>query len=174
MTDKARAGDGADFVVLLERLNETPNKLASFTAGLSQAELQFQNSPDEFSVLENICHLRDLELQGYTPRISRILAEADPALADFDGARVAAESNYQNEQPQVALRTFQIARKANVDRLRSLSEEELKREGTCEGVGTITLRQLVGKMREHDEGHLDDLRVLRLQLNRRSGTEELP
>ena len=174
MTDNARAGDRADFVVLLEWLNETPNKLASFTAGLSQAELQFQNSPDEFSVLENICHLRDLELQGYTPRISRILAEADPALADFDGARVAADSNYQNEQPRVALRTFQIARKANVDRLRSLSEEELKREGTLEGVGTITLRQLVEKMREHDEGHLDDLRVLRLQLNRSSGTEQLP
>jgi hypothetical protein len=173
MTDKARAGDRADFVVLLEWLNETPNKLASFTAGLSQAELQFQNSPDEFSVLENICHLRDLELQGYTPRISRILAEADPGLADFEGARVAAESNYQNEQPQVALRTFQIARKANVDRLRSLSEEELKREGTLEGVGTITLRQLAEKMRKHDEGHLDDLRVLRLQFNRRSGTEEL-
>jgi hypothetical protein len=174
MTDKARAGDRADFVVLLEWLNETPNKLASFTAGLSQVELQFQNSPDEFSLLENICHLRDLELQGYTPRISRILAEADPALPDFDGARVAAESNYQNEQPQAALRTFQIARKANVDRLRSSSEEELKREGILEGVGTITLRQLVEKMREHDEGHLDDLRVLRLQLNRRSGTEELP
>jgi len=55
-----------------------------------------QNSPDEFSVLENICHLRDLELQGYTPRIRRILAEADPDLADFDGARVAAESSYNN------------------------------------------------------------------------------
>ena len=174
MTDEARDGDGNDFTALLAFLNETPNQLANSTTGLSNAELRFQNSPDEFSVLENICHLRDLELQGYTPRIRRIIAETDPALADFDGARVAAEGNYQNEQPQIALRTFQIARKANVDRLRSLSEEQLKREGTLEGVGTITLRQLVEKMREHDEGHLDDLRVLRLQLNRRSGTEQLP
>jgi hypothetical protein len=173
MTDEAPDGDGTDLTALLAFLNETPNKLANSIAGLSNAEVRFQNSPDEFSVLENICHLRDLELQGYTPRIRRILAESDPSLADFDGARVAAESNYQNEQPQVALRTFQIARKANVDRLRSLSEEQLKREGTLEGVGTITLRQLVEKMREHDEGHLDDLRVLRLQLNRSSGTEQL-
>jgi len=174
MTDEVQNGGGTDFTALLKFLDETPNQLANSTAGLSNAELRFQNSPDEFSVLENICHLRDLELQGYTPRIRRILAETDPALADFDGARVAAESSYQNEQPQVALRTFQIARKANLDRFRSLSAEQLKREGTLEGVGTITLRQLVEKMREHDEGHLDDLRILRLQLNRRSGTEQLP
>lgn len=174
MTDEVENGDGTDFTALLKFLDETPNQLANSTAGLSNTEVRFQNSPDEFSVLENICHLRDLELQGYTPRIRRILAEANPALADFDGARVAAEGNYQNEQPQVALRTFQIARKANVDRLRNLSEEQLKREGTLEGVGTITLRQLAEKMREHDEGHLDDLRVLSLQLNRRSGTEQIP
>jgi hypothetical protein len=173
MTDEARGVDGLDFTALLAFLNETPKQLANSIAGLSNAEVRFRNSPDEFSVLENICHLRDLELQGYTPRIRRILAESAPALADFDGARVAAESNYQNEQPQVALRTFQIARKANVDRLRSLTEEQLKREGTLEGVGTITLSQLAEKMREHDEGHLDDLRVLRLQLSRSSRTEQL-
>ena len=164
MTDEARDGDRTDFTALLAFLTETPNQLANSTAGLSNVEVRFQSSPDQFSVLENICHLRDLELLGYTPRISRILAETDPALPDFDGARVAAEGNYQNEQPQVALRTFQIARKANVDRLRSLSEEQLKREGTLEGVGTITLRQLVEKMREHDEGHLEDLRVLSQRL----------
>jgi hypothetical protein len=174
MSDEAQNGHGTDFTALLAFLDETPKQLASFTAGLTSDELRFQTSPDEFSLLENICHLRDLELQGYTPRIVRILAESDPSLADFDGARVAAESNYQNEQPQVALRTFQMARKANVDRLRSMSPEKLARGGTLEGVGRITLRQLAEKMREHDEGHLDDLRVLRLQLNRRSATQQLP
>ncbi|MGH9875165.1 MAG: DinB family protein, partial [Pyrinomonadaceae bacterium] len=148
------------FTALLEFLNETPNKLTSLTAGLSDAELQFQNSLDEFSVLENICHLRDLEVQGYTPRIRRILAEANPALADFDGGRVAAESDYNNEPPGVALRAFQTAREENVAVLRVLSEADLKREGTLAGVGSITLRRLAEMMREHDEGHLDDLRVL--------------
>ena len=168
MSDDERNANNADFAALLDFLEETPNKLASFTRGLSDAELRWQNSTEEFSALENICHLRDLELRGYTPRIRRMLEETNPVLTDFDGARVAAESNYQNEQPQVALQTFQTARKANVERLRSLSEEQLKRDGTLEGVGTITLRQLAEKMREHDEGHLEDLRILKLQLNRLS------
>jgi len=174
MSDEAQNANGTDFTALLAFLEETPNQLANSTAGLTSDELRFQTSLGEFSILENICHLRDLELQGYTPRIVRILAESDPSLADFDGARVAAESNYRNEEPQVALRTFQMARKANVDRLRSLSQEKLARGGMLEGVGRITLSQLAEKMREHDEGHLDDLRVLRLQLNRRSATEKLP
>jgi len=164
MTDEAPDGDGTDFTALLTFLNETPNKLANSIAGLSNAEVRFQNSPDEFSVLENICHLRDLELQGYTPRISRILAESNPSLADFDGARVAAESSYNNEQPDFALQAFQTARRENVEMLRALTERQLKREGTLDGVGTITLRRLAEMMREHDEGHLEDLRVLSQRL----------
>jgi hypothetical protein len=115
MTAEARRDEnGADFDALLDFLNATPNKLAKFIAELTNAELQLQNSPDEFSVLENICHLRDLELQGYSPRIERILAEQHPALADFDGARVSAESNYNGEQPGIALNAFETARRANV------------------------------------------------------------
>ncbi len=166
MTDEARDGDGTDFTALLAFLNETPNKLTNSSAGLSNAEVRFQNSPDEFSVLENICHLRDLEVLGYTPRIRRILAEANPSLADFDGARVAAESSYNNEQPDFALEAFQTARRENVEVLRALTEGQLKREGTFDGVGTITLRRLAEMMREHDEGHLADLRALRRRIER--------
>ena len=159
MTDETRNAGGVDFAALLDCLNETPNKLANLTAGLSDAELRSQNSPDEFSALENICHLRDLELQGYTSRIKRILAEASPALADFDGARVAAESSYNSERPGVALQAFQTARSENIKLLRALTKVELEREGTLAGVGKITLKRLAELMREHDEGHLEDLRI---------------
>jgi len=164
MSDEALNGNGSDFMALLAFLDETPNQLASFMAGLTGDELRFQTSPDEFSILENICHLRDLELQGYTARIVRILAEPDPPLPDFDGARVAAESNYNNEQPGFALRAFQTARRENVEILRALTEAQLRREATLAGVGTISLRRLAEMMREHDEGHLEDLRVLNQRL----------
>ena len=164
MSDEVENGGGTDFTALLKSLDETPNQLAHSTAGLSNTEVRFQNSPDEFSVLENICHLRDLELQGYTPRIRRILAETDPALADFDGARVAAESSYNNEEPGFALQAFQTARRENIEVLRTLTEGQLNRAGTLAGVGTITLRRLAEMMREHDEGHLEDLRVLSQRL----------
>jgi len=166
MITEERTADGADIAALLEFLHETPSKLAKLTDGLSLAELHLKPSEGEFSALENVCHLRDLELQGYRPRISCLLDETDPALADFDGARVAAESNYNSQQPDVALQTFEMARRENVQRLRGLTEEQLGREGILEGVGRITLRRLAEMMREHDEGHIEDVRVLRQRLER--------
>jgi len=163
--------DRAQFAAVLEFLHQTPNKLALLTEGLLLAELCLKHSADEFSVLENLCHLRDLETQGYSPRISRMLAEKDPVLADFDGARVAAEGDYNNQQPEVALRTFQIVRQENLEKLKSLTEEQLGREASLEGVGRITLRRLAEMMCEHDEGHLEDVRVLRQRLEHcRGGT----
>jgi hypothetical protein len=174
MSDEERNADGADFAAVLDFLYETPNKLAQLTDGLSVAELRLKNSEDEFSALETLCHLRDLELQGYTPRINRILDEGDPALADFDGARVAAESNYNDEQSERALQRFQTARSENVQTLKTLTEEQLEREGTLEGVGKITLRRLAEMMREHDEGHIEDLRGLRQRLEKPQSTSINP
>jgi hypothetical protein len=167
MSEEERSANGLNFADLLDILGETPNKLARLVEGFSVGELRWKKSADEFSALENFCHLRDLELDGYTQRINRILNETDPPLADFDGARVAAERNYNNQQPEVALQTFQTARKENVELLRSLTEKQLERGGRLEAVGKISLRQLAVMMREHDEGHLEDLRVLLHQIERR-------
>lgn len=164
--------DGAHFQTLLDFLTETPTKLSGLTNGFSAAELCLKNSEAEFSALENICHLRDLELGGCTPRLKRMLDEDDPALADFDGARVAAESDYNSQQARLALQTFATARQENVETLRSLTEAQLKREGTLEGVGKITLERLAEMMREHDEGHLEDLRIVRQRLERHCQNRE--
>lgn len=153
-----------DFQTLLDFLAQTPTKLRQLTDGLSRADLRVSASDDGFSAVENICHLRDLEVQGYMPRIKRILDEVNPALADFDGARVAALSDYTNQDKDAALEAFTAARRTNVDALRNLTDAQFDRVGTLEGVGQISLSRLAEMMREHDEGHLEDLRILRQRL----------
>lgn len=169
MNDEATQSE-VDFVGVHLFLESTPGRLSTLIDGLSDSELRWKNNEAEFSAVENICHLRDLEMRGYRPRITRLLAETEPALADFDGAGVAAASNYNCEQPDVALQAFLLTRKANVQILSRLTKAQLQREGTLEGVGKITLRRLAEMMREHDEGHLEDLRVLRQRLERRRQT----
>ena len=171
MSDGNQNRESADLNTLLVLLEDAPGKLVTLTSDLSDGELRWKHSGEEFSALENICHLRDLEVQGYAPRIRRMLEETNPVLPDFDGARVAAENNYNNEAPGEALETFAKARQENVEKLRGLPAKQLERKGVLEGVGTITLKQLAEKMREHDEGHFEDLRVLRIQLSRSSEIE---
>ena len=142
---------------LLDILAQTPEIIARQVATLSGEELRRRNTEGDFSALENVCHLRDLEVEGYAVRIDRILNEQEPLLSDFDGARVAAERHYNRQDIQQALEAFALARNQNVQRLRDLAPEGLTREGVLEGVGRVSLKALLLMMREHDEGHLQTL-----------------
>jgi hypothetical protein len=143
---------------LLATLERTPVEIARLVNDLPPSQLVVRPTPDEFSVLENVSHLRDLEIEGYAVRIQRLLAEDGPALADFDGARVAMERDYNKNNPREALAEFTSARRRNLALLENASTEQFERKGLLEGVGEISLARLLEMMLEHDEGHLDDLR----------------
>lgn len=148
------------FQGLVARLSATPSTLAQEVRSISDEAMRVRNSAEEFSALENICHLRDIETEGYEVRIARILEESNPSLPDIDGSRLAVERDYNNQDPQSALKDFADARHRNMQRLRTLSVEQLELEGTLEGVGRVTLGRLVEMMSEHDEGHLHELSII--------------
>jgi len=151
----------------LQVLHETLAKISGLTDGLPDPQFRWKESAEEFSLLETICHLRDLEVEGYSTRIARILAENSPFLPDIDGSRLAMERSYNSQDPAAALLAFTQARMVNLDKLKPLSLAQLEREGTLEGVGTVTLRRLIEMIQEHDEGHLEELSIMRRRLERR-------
>src|SRR5215471_16859457 len=156
-----------EFQELVAALEAAPDIVAARIIALSDAHHHWKHSPDEFSALENICHLRDLEVEGYMTRIARMLDEEHPSLPDFDGTRVAAERGYNSQDISQAIAAFRDARIANVAMLRRLRPSHLERTATLEGAGTITLGQLVEMMCEHDAGHLDELRIIQDRLTRK-------
>jgi hypothetical protein len=148
---------------LIKSLASTADELERLLRDLPNDALRRPPSSDEFSALENVCHLRDIEIDGYTTRIDRILNEECPALPDIDGARLACEREYNNQDLAEALDAFAQARKRNVAVLSEISEAQLARSGFLAGVGEVTLGKLLSMMHEHDEGHLADLkRILRV------------
>lgn len=150
-----------EFRDLLEFLAATPARVRELSRGLAADELKRKPSTEEFSFLENVCHLRDIEQEGYTVRISKLINESEPVLPDIDGAKLARERDYNGEDFETALREFERLRESNVRVLSNLQPGSLSRSGTLEGVGPITLKTLAGKMREHDEGHRAELMSLR-------------
>ena len=146
-----------DLQDLIDILTQTPETVAALVKDLSEPHLRVKNSPDEFSAIENVCHLRDIEIEGYTARISRILRENNPLLPDIDGRRLAVEREYHRQNLSEALQAFASARKQNTQTLRGLVTEQFEREGTLEGTGSVTIRGLVLMMRDHDADHVRDL-----------------
>jgi hypothetical protein len=148
---------GQEFQDVVGFLEETPESIRQLTARLARPELSWKPSCDEFSALEQVCHLRDLEREGYAARIKKLLTENNPLLPDFDGARIAVERDYNGQDFESAFQDFALARAENVRLMKTLSPEQINRSGVLGGVGAITLRKLFLLMRDHDRSHLEEL-----------------
>ena len=146
--------------------NEALEKMAAMPAFVEAAlevaspdELVYRPGEGEFSLVEQACHLRDLEREGYLPRVRRVLAEERPALASFDGAAVARSRDYLAEDAHRAAREFAAARRELVALLAPLGDEELAREATFEG-RRVCLADVVAMIVEHDRGHREEIEAL--------------
>jgi hypothetical protein len=150
-----------EFQDVVRFLEETPESIRQLTAAFAGQELRWKPGVNEFSALEQVCHLRDLEREGYAERIKKLLTENQPSLPDFDGARMARERDYNKQDFESALQAFALARAENVRVMKSLSPDELNRSGLLDGVGAITLGKLLLLMSEHDQSHHKELSELR-------------
>lgn len=148
------------------------DQLAAFPATLRDAlvkagpKLRIRASDGRFAMVEHLCHLGDLEREGYGLRIERLLSGGQPEWDDFDGAAVAEQRNYLDQDAEAALRRFADARAANVARLRALDDGDWERRGTHRGLGEVTLKQVVEMMVQHDGEHAADIKELLEELGR--------
>jgi len=162
----------AESIAALARM---PNALQERLTGLTEAQLRLKPGPDAFSVLENVCHLRDIEVEGYARRLGLLLREDNPALPDLDGAALARERNY-NEQPlKPALDAFLKMRRRCLEILADLTPEEFTRRGQFEHVGEVSLARLLELWVAHDREHLKELDELLLMLRQpQAGQQSQP
>lgn len=124
------------------------------------APSSWEGIPSErLTPVEQICHLRDIEVEGYRVRFDRTLHEETPTLPDLPGEAMALERHYARQDPRDALREFGRARAMNVETLRRLSPGEFKRIALFEGRPT-SLAGLVHFLASHDYQHLAGLEWL--------------
>lgn len=142
---------------LLSRLAQMPDFLQTLFADLSPSEVLLPALDGSFSPVEQCWHLADLERDGYAVRLRRLLAEVDPKLPDFDGARVAAERRYKTLSIDAGIQVFREARLANMATLRSIKSDEWSRSGIQEGVGVVALCDFPALMAGHDAGHRQEI-----------------
>lgn len=121
---------------------------------------------ERFTALEQLLHIRDIEVVGYHVRFERTLREERPVLADIDSYALAAERGYGVAgDAHVALAEFRVARARTVDLLSKLHAGDLSRAATFEGYGPVTVRGLMHYLCSHDQQHLAGLQWLLGQID---------
>jgi hypothetical protein len=142
---------------VIDQLAETPNRVRELLRGMTEEQLSFKPAPDALSLRENLLHLRDIDVDGYEQRVVRVLGEGEPFLPDVDGGKLARERDYNAQPAAPALEAFAASRARSIARLRAIAPPDLERVAHLEGVGRVTLREMLERWWEHDAGHLADM-----------------
>lgn len=152
-----------DRATITAYLRQVPDLIGEAIQGLSEDDLRRRPSPDEWSILEVCCHLRDFaEIEGQ--RVRRLVEEDGPTLEPYDQEALARERNYQDDDPRrvrTALRAFWGGL---AYQLESLTDEQWERAGTHPEVGPVTVRSRAEDEVEHAQAHLEQLKAVRQQL----------
>ena len=162
----------------LATLKATPARLKIALKGVSKKMSLWPPAPGKWSILEIVCHLRDMEEEAYLDRYQRILAAADgtePALPDIDGDVISLERDYRNARLSEALREWTARRRKTLRLLRGLKANQWRLVGVHETAGRLSttdllLRHAVG----NDEAHLAQIDAIKLRYELLERLSSLP
>lgn len=141
-------------------LGAMPAKVKEIAAAIPQSAWRTKPAGGGFSLVEHVCHLRDIDGDGYRVRLERMLTETCPSLPDIDGDALAGQRNYPSQDLPAALAAFTATRLEIVARLAKLTPEQRRRTGLMAGTTEISVGGLVDIMTAHDSEHLDQLNDL--------------
>jgi hypothetical protein len=114
---------------------------------------------EPFNPIEQICHVRDIEIDGYQVRFRRALAQHNPRLETIDGFALARERAYLDADADKVFAAFRAARLETVDLLDGVRDARWDRPAIFEDCG-VTVRSLVHFLCSHDQQHLAGLQWL--------------
>ncbi|MBO9688486.1 MAG: DinB family protein [Mitsuaria chitosanitabida] len=158
----APSGSAVD-PVTLEALAAFPRLLAAHFAlfpvdARHWAPASWDGVPSEpLTAIEQLCHVRDIEIDGYQRRIRRTLTEEDPLLVSLDTDQLARDRRYGEDDPARALAAFAAARRETLAMLATVTPAQLQRRARFEGYGPLTFKALVHYLCSHDQQHLAGL-----------------
>jgi hypothetical protein len=150
----------------LQAMADFPRQLQQFYDAIPEshrnwAPPSWDGIPSEtFTAIGQICHVRDIEIDGYHVRFQRTMREANPVLESLDGYMLEKERNYATADVREVFAAFREARAKTMGMLSGLTPQQLDRTAEFEGYGALTLRSLVHYLCSHDQQHLAGLQWL--------------
>ena len=115
---------------------------------------------EALTAIEQLCHVRDIEIEGYQVRLRRTLAEESPWLPSIDTDALVRDRRYSESHAATVLEQIRDARADTLRLIRTFTAEQLDRPAQFEGYGAVTLRSLVHFLCSHDQQHLSGLQWL--------------
>lgn len=115
---------------------------------------------ERLTAIQQVCHVRDIESEGYHVRFRRTLLESHPTLPGIDSETLAVTRSYATSDASEALAAFRAGRATTVELISGWGSAQLQRTAFFEDYGPTTLRGLVHFLCSHVQQHLAGLQWL--------------
>lgn len=152
---------------ILARMQAVPAALTALVAGLSDDDLRWRPSENEWSILEVLCHLADEEVEDFRARLELTLRGDGAPWPPINPPQAALERKYRGQDAQKGLDRFATERAASIAWLRTLSGANWSAEHRHPSLGVLRAGDLLASWAAHDALHLKQIAKRLLQLAQR-------
>lgn len=139
---------------LLAVLKSTPAALDTLSLHLTERQWKERPAPDEWSLTQIFCHLRDVDQEINIPRIELVANEENPFVPGINSDTWAKERDYFHQDGRAALREFIEVRSKLIERLEQLDEAGWQRTVRHAIFGPTRVNELVSFIATHDRTHI--------------------
>jgi hypothetical protein len=142
------------------QLETTSDVLRALLEGVTDEQTRWKPGPERWSIAEVLEHLAHVESHGFRVRVERMVREENPLLEAYDQVAYAASGQYSEREAEESFAHFEEQREDNIAYLNGLPLGVVHRTGQHEGIGGITVGQLLNEWAFHDMGHIRQIAEL--------------
>ncbi len=142
---------------LLAVLRSTAAALNTLCRQIATGSWNQRPQLDEWSPVEILCHLRDVEQEVNLPRLNKVLGEPNPFIPGQDTDAWAQERTYLDQNGELALISFVSSRMQLIEMVSRLDESDWQRPARHAIFGPTNLQELVRIITGHDRLHIRQL-----------------
>lgn len=149
---------------LLALLRATPAVIAHWMEIFSPEIWRIRPLPQEWSALEILAHLRDVDAEVNLPRLDLLLQQENPFIVSQETDHWAEERGYAEQDRGMVFDEFLRVRLELLEQLEFLSASDWSRPARHSIFGPITLQGVINLIAEHDRQHLNQMHTALLHL----------
>lgn len=142
---------------LIAILKSTPAVFETLRQSLTETQWSRRPAPDDWSLGEIFCHLRDVDREVNFPRIHAVISEDNPFIPGIDTDQWAEERDYFHQDGRTALQEFITTRCRLIECLEKLPQPAWERRARHAIFGPTSLKDLVSFTVTHDQNHIQQV-----------------
>lgn len=143
-----------DLQYAISRMEHYVEAIAVLFDSIDEAQARWKPSPEDWSLLEVICHLYDEECEDFRNRVDILLHRQDDPWPSIDPPGWVTERKYNERDPQAAIQNFLRERQQSLAWLQSLQSPDWTSTGPTPWELTMSAGQMLHCWLAHDMLHL--------------------